>query len=92
MRITIVGAGSVGTYLAKYLSGEHMDIYIIDKDAGKQPFEIKRVLLTGGDKVTEMTLNNAPKRFTPRLRASPTTNWAHAFPALPRSYGCYTLC
>ena len=35
MRITIVGAGSVGTYLAKYLSGEHMDIYIIDKDANK---------------------------------------------------------
>ena len=35
MRITIVGAGSVGTYLAKYLSGEHMDIYIIDKDASK---------------------------------------------------------
>lgn len=32
MRITIVGAGSVGTYLAKYLSGEHMDIFIIDKD------------------------------------------------------------
>ena len=35
MRITIVGAGSVGTHLAKYLSGEHMDIFIIDKDAGK---------------------------------------------------------
>lgn len=35
MRITIVGAGSAGTYLAKYLSGEHMDIFIIDKDASK---------------------------------------------------------
>ncbi len=35
MRITIVGAGSVGTHLAKYLSGEHMDIFIIDKDASK---------------------------------------------------------
>lgn len=35
MRITIVGAGSVGTHLAKYLSGEQMDIFIIDKDAGK---------------------------------------------------------
>lgn len=35
MRITIVGAGSVGTHLAKYLSGEHMDIFIIDKDANK---------------------------------------------------------
>ena len=35
MRITIVGAGSVGTHLAKYLSGEHMDIFIIDKDSNK---------------------------------------------------------
>ena len=32
--------------------------------AGKQPFEIKRVLITGGNKITEMTLNNAPKKFT----------------------------
>lgn len=31
--------------------------------AGKHPFEIKRVLITGGDKITEMTLNNAPKQF-----------------------------
>lgn len=35
MRIVIVGAGSIGTHLAKYLSGEKMDIYIIDKDASK---------------------------------------------------------
>ena len=35
MRIVIVGAGSTGTHLAKYLSGEEMDIYIIDKDASK---------------------------------------------------------
>ena len=35
MRIVIVGAGSVGTHLAKYLSGEHMDIFIIDRDASK---------------------------------------------------------
>lgn len=35
MRIVIVGAGAVGTYLAKYLSGEQMDIFIIDKDADK---------------------------------------------------------
>lgn len=35
MRIVIVGAGSTGTHLAKYLSGEKMDIYIIDKDASK---------------------------------------------------------
>jgi trk system potassium uptake protein TrkA len=31
--------------------------------AGKQPFEIKRVLMNGGDKITEMTLNNAPRQF-----------------------------
>ena len=35
MRIVIVGAGSIGTHLAKYLSGEKMDIFIIDKDATK---------------------------------------------------------
>lgn len=35
MRIIIVGAGSVGTHLAKYLSGERMDIFIIDKDPDK---------------------------------------------------------
>ena len=35
MRITIVGAGSIGTHLAKYLSGEQMDIFIIDKDPQK---------------------------------------------------------
>ncbi len=35
MRITIVGAGAIGTHLAKYLSGEQMDIFIIDKDASK---------------------------------------------------------
>jgi len=35
MRIIIVGAGSVGTHLAKYLSGEQMDIFVIDKDGSK---------------------------------------------------------
>jgi len=35
MKITIVGAGLIGTYLAQYLSGEQMDIYIIDKDASR---------------------------------------------------------
>jgi len=35
MRITIVGIGTTGTYLAKYLSGEQMDILVIDKDASK---------------------------------------------------------
>ena len=35
MKITIIGAGSVGTHLAKYLSGEHMDIFIVDVDANK---------------------------------------------------------
>lgn len=35
MVITIVGAGMVGTYLAKYLSGEQMDIFIVDTDVNK---------------------------------------------------------
>ena len=35
MKITIIGAGTVGVYLAKYLSGEHMDIFIVDIDADK---------------------------------------------------------
>ena len=35
MKITIIGAGSVGTHLAKYLSGEHMDIFIVDINANK---------------------------------------------------------
>lgn len=33
MKITIIGAGRVGAYLAKYLSGEHMDIFIVDINA-----------------------------------------------------------
>ena len=35
MRIVIVGAGAVGVHLAKYLSGERMDIFIVDKDANR---------------------------------------------------------
>ncbi len=35
MRITIIGAGSIGTHLAKYLSGEQMDIFIVDKNVNK---------------------------------------------------------
>lgn len=35
MKIMIVGAGTTGTHLAKYLSGEQMDIFVIDKDASK---------------------------------------------------------
>ena len=35
MIITIIGAGTLGSHLAKYLSEEHMDIYIVDKDAAK---------------------------------------------------------
>ncbi|MBR5101839.1 MAG: NAD-binding protein, partial [Muribaculaceae bacterium] len=35
MKITIIGAGSVGTHLAKYLSGEQMDIFIVDTNAEK---------------------------------------------------------
>ncbi len=35
MRITIIGAGAIGTHLAKYLSGEQMDLFIVDKDASR---------------------------------------------------------
>lgn len=35
MIITIIGAGTLGSHLAKYLSEEHMDIYIVDKDVSK---------------------------------------------------------
>lgn len=35
MNITIIGAGAIGSHLAKYLSEEHMDIYIVDRDATK---------------------------------------------------------
>ena len=35
MVITIVGASTTGTYLAKYLSGEQMDIFIVDTDVNK---------------------------------------------------------
>ena len=35
MVITIVGASTMGTYLAKYLSGEQMDIFIVDTDVKK---------------------------------------------------------
>ena len=33
MRVVIVGAGSVGTHLAKLLSGEHLDCVLIDDDS-----------------------------------------------------------
>ena len=35
MIITIVGAGALGQHLAKYLSEEHMDIFVVDRDASK---------------------------------------------------------
>lgn len=35
MIITIIGAGTLGSHLAKYLSEEHMDIYIVDRDSAK---------------------------------------------------------
>ncbi|MBO4870666.1 MAG: Trk system potassium transporter TrkA [Muribaculaceae bacterium] len=35
MIVTIVGAGTVGSHLARYLSGEHVDIYIIDRDPSR---------------------------------------------------------
>ena len=35
----------------------------VAKITGKKPFDIRQVLITGGDKITEMTLNHAPKTF-----------------------------
>ena len=35
MIITIIGAGTLGSHLAKYLSEEQMDIYIVDRDVTK---------------------------------------------------------
>ena len=35
MIITIIGAGTLGSHLAKYLSEEKMDIYIVDRDTTK---------------------------------------------------------
>lgn len=35
MKITIVGAGRIGLHLAKYLSSEHQDVYLVDTDSSK---------------------------------------------------------
>ncbi|MBO7382454.1 MAG: Trk system potassium transporter TrkA [Muribaculaceae bacterium] len=35
MIVTIIGAGTLGSHLAKYLSEEQMDIYIVDRDVTK---------------------------------------------------------
>ena len=35
MKITIVGAGRVGRYLAEYFVAEHQDVYLVDNDAEK---------------------------------------------------------
>ena len=35
MNITIIGAGTLGSHLARYLSEEHLDIYIVDRDITK---------------------------------------------------------
>ncbi len=35
MNITIIGAGALGSHLARYLSEEHLDIYIVDRDITK---------------------------------------------------------
>ena len=32
MKVVIVGAGSVGTHLAKLLAGEHLDCVLIDAE------------------------------------------------------------
>lgn len=57
MRIVVVGAGSVGTHLAKYLSGEQMDIFVVDKDAHKlsmldSEYNLMTVLGDGSEFVT----------------------------------------
>ena len=51
MIITIIGAGTLGSHLAKYLSEEHMDIYIVDKDTTKLSLldtEHNLMTVTGG--------------------------------------------
>ena len=35
MNITIIGAGALGSHLARYLSEEQLDIYIVDRDITK---------------------------------------------------------
>lgn len=61
MRIVIVGAGSVGGHLARYLSGEQMDIVIIDTDIKKLTMlNIEHNLMTiEGDGTDETTLRRA---------------------------------
>ena len=61
MKITIVGAGTVGTHLAKYLSGEQMDIFVVDKDVEKlQALDSEYNLMTVvGDGTVFHTLRQA---------------------------------
>ncbi len=56
MRIVIVGAGEVGTHLAKLLSKEKQDIILVDNDAEK--------LADIDANYNLMTLNGSPKSFT----------------------------
>ena len=45
MKVVIVGAGSVGTHLAKLLSGEHVDCVLIDADIISPMVLSKKALL-----------------------------------------------
>ncbi len=61
MKIIIVGAGTTGSHLAKYLSGEQMDIFIIDKDVSKlSALDSEYNLMTiEGDGIAFTTLRQA---------------------------------
>ncbi len=56
MKIVIVGAGEVGSHLAKLLSREEQDIVLVDKDADK--------LATIDANYNLMTLRGSPTSFT----------------------------
>ena len=60
MKIVIVGAGEVGTHLAKLLSNENQDIIIIDSDEAKlQKLESYNMLTYVGNPVSFKTMRNA---------------------------------
>ena len=62
MRIVIAGAGEVGSHLAKLLSNEDKDIYIIDENAGR--------LDTLNQKYNLMTVQGTPASFLALRQAS----------------------
>ena len=66
MIVTIVGAGTVGSHLAKYLSGEHIDIYIIDKDLSKLELldAEYNLMAISGDAIEPAVLKQAEVSYT----------------------------